>query len=321
MNTNTKYWSLTWDTNVKQKKLPHEEALLNFFKREAEDCVFQYEKGALKQKEHIQGTFTLIGPRQSKTNVLKLFELTFKNISGLTLSPVYDKVAMKSYVTKSEGRVKGPFYGGKNEMYDKELAAAKLRPWQKELFTIMTGEDQEQLRDRKVILIQDSSGNTGKSWFQKWLRMGQKALVVRSLPVSSVERLISAVHILNKTLKVDLYVIDFTRTRGESQSYEDLFSAIEQIKNGQVIDVMYGKYNEAVFKPPMVAIFTNDKFENFQQYLSQDRWQPYCLNYQQELAQINSDGTYTPLDKLKKNNPSDETRINDYALASQTPDD
>jgi hypothetical protein len=77
VHTNTKFWSLTWDTNIKQKKLPNEEALLSFFDRVADECVFQYEKGAQKKKEHVQGVFTLSGPRQSKTNVLRLKTFPF----------------------------------------------------------------------------------------------------------------------------------------------------------------------------------------------------------------------------------------------------
>ena len=269
MNTNTKYWSLTWDTNKKQRKLPDEEALLCFFDRVADECVFQYEKGAIKKKEHIQGTFTLTGQRQSKSNVLKTFEMTFKNVGGLTLSPVYDKVAMRSYVTKDSGRTRGPFFGGKKEMYDSEVAATKLRKWQKQLFAILTGDQQEFLRDRKVIWIQDS-GNTGKSWFQKWLRVGQRDLVVRSLPVSTVDRTTSAICILNKSLKVDAYTIDLTRSQGEDQSFNDLFAVVEQIKNGYISEVMYGKYNEAIFKPPMVLIFTNLNIEDYKNYLSKD---------------------------------------------------
>lgn len=262
---------------MKQKRLPDEEAVLSFLGRIADECVFQYEKGARMKKEHIQGTFTLYGPRKSKTGVLRLFAASFKNISGLTLSPVYDKIAIKNYVTKGEGRTRGPFYGGKAVMFDNKFASATLRVWQEQLFRIVTGPDQEALKDRKVILIQDSGGNTGKSWFQKWLRIGQKKLVVRSLPVSSVERLISAVHIINKTYNVDAFTIDLTRSQGEDQSYNDLFSAIEQIKNGYVIDVMYGKYNESMFEPPLVIVFTNRRIEQFVSYLSFDRWEVYTI--------------------------------------------
>lgn len=309
MNTNTKYWSLTWDTNIRQKKLPDEEALLSFFDRVADECVFQYEKGAQKEKEHVQGTFTLTGQRKSKTVVLSLFATTFKNIAGLTLSPVYDKLAINSYVTKSQGRTKGPFYGGKKEMHDKEMASAKLRLWQKQLFEIVTGPEQEALKDRKVIWVQDGCGNTGKSWFQKWLRIGQKKLVVRSLPVSRVDRLLSAVNIINKTYKVDAYTIDLTRTRGEDESFDDLFSAIEKIKNGYFADVMYGKYNEAIFKPPLIMIFTNQAQENFSGYLSQDRWKVYTISPNGDLAETYSQSENIRIvDKQRKNKGLEESK-------------
>lgn len=63
------------------------------------------------------------------------------------------------------------------------------------------------------------------------------------------DRLIFTVHILNKTYEVDAYPIDLTRTQGEDQSYNGLFAAIEQMKNGHIIDVMQGKYNKSIFKP------------------------------------------------------------------------
>lgn len=294
MNTQTKYWSITWDTNSRQKKIPNEDTLLNFLNRISDDCVFQYEIGARRKKEHIQGVFTLSGRRQSKISVLRMFERSFKNVYGLTLTAVYDKIAIRSYVTKEEGRTRGPFYGGKKDMFDSNFAKAKLRSWQYELFKIMTGENKEILKDRKVILVQDCCGNTGKSWFQKWLRVGQKTLLVRSLPISSVDRLISAVHILNKTYEVDAYLIDLTRTQGEDQSYNDLFAAIEQIKNGHIIDVMYGKYNESIFKPPMILLFTNNNISNFRNYLSHDRWLVYTINSQAEL--IKTDTGYEHFD-------------------------
>lgn len=53
VHNNTKYWSMTWDTNIRQKKIPNEEALLSFFDRVADEYVFQYEKGTQKKKEHI----------------------------------------------------------------------------------------------------------------------------------------------------------------------------------------------------------------------------------------------------------------------------
>lgn len=285
MNVQNKRWCFTWGTTSNQKKLPNEVKLLNFLNRNTDTCVFQYELGSVKKKEHVQGMFTLTGPRQSKTSVLNLFKLSKFNVEGLTLSPEFDKVASYAYCTKPEGRTKGPFYGGQTEMYDTKVAASvQLNQWQKELFCEITGPEQKSLKDRKVIWVQDCCGNTGKSYFQKWLRIAQKELVVRLLPIQRVDRLISAVNIISKTTNVDAYLIDLTRTQGEDQSYKDLFSAIEQIKNGHIVDVMYGKYNEAIFDPPMVIIFTNEKIDNYRQYLSLDRWRVYLIGSGHELS-------------------------------------
>lgn len=272
MNTNTKYWSMTWEPNISQKKIPEELALKQFFDRICSEACFQYETGSEKGKLHIQGTFTLEGTRMSKSGVLDLFRNRFKNVGGLTITPVYDKLAIQAYVTKTPGRVKGPFYAGKNEMHDIEFSEMQLRKWQQQLYEILIGEDLQKLKDRKVIWVQNPQGNSGKSWFQKWLRIGQKKIVVRSLPVDGVDRLMSAVNIITKKTKVDVLCYDLTRTQGENQSYQDLFSAIEQIKNGYVIDCMYGKYNESYFQPPVVIIFTNEDISNFRHYLSDDRW-------------------------------------------------
>lgn len=277
MNTNTKYWSLTWDTNRLQRKLPQRDRLHAFLESKCVEGIYQLEKGSKNQKIHFQGYITLDGSRKSKKQTLELFQKHFKNISGLTISPVYDKIAISKYVTKSEGRIEGPFFVGKSNTYDMKFYSAILRDWQSELFDIVRGEQKENLKDRKVVWIEDEFGNTGKSWFQKWMRIAQNDVVVRQLPISSVSRLVSAVAIVTKSVKVDVFTIDFTRTKGRDQYLEDLFSTIEQIKNGSVVDVMYGKYNESYFQPPIVMIFTNDPLSSCVHYLSRDRWEWYKI--------------------------------------------
>lgn len=91
------------------------------------------------------------------------------------------------------------------------------------------------------------TGNTGKSTFLKWLRVGQKEIIARKLPVRSVECLISAVAKVTVEIKIDLFMINLTRTQGKDQSFKDLFSAIEEVVDGYCVNVMYGKYVEAIF--------------------------------------------------------------------------
>lgn len=167
---------------------------LNFLNKITETCVFQLEYGIIKSKEHFQGAFTLIRTRVSKKQLLELFKNTFNNVDGLTLSKIYDKKAAVKYASKSEGRLRGPFYIGQKEKFNESFAAMNLRSWQKELFDfILVHKDSPIIRERKIIWVEDSVRCTGKSKFQKWLRLGQKGLVAPKLTVSTVERLISVV--------------------------------------------------------------------------------------------------------------------------------
>lgn len=174
--------------------------------------------------------------------------------------------------------------GGRNSNYDEELAATVLRPWQQDLYDYLIAQkDDTRARSREIIWVEDTQGNSGKSHFVKWLVAGQQDLVAHKLPISSVDRLISAVTKVNKKEKTDLFLIDITRSRGKEQTYGDLFAAVEDIKNGHVVDMMYGNYVEQVFKPPLVVVFTNLELKDLKTSLSEDRWIHMYMNNQKEL--------------------------------------
>ena len=273
INRNTKHWLFTWETNVSQKHLPNRNKLNLFLNSTCDFASFQLECGEIKGKNHYQGGFTLTGVRQSKIGLLKVFEDHFKNTSGLTLQKAHDKEAVMRYVTKDVTRLEGPFYCGKKEKFDLKMSMISLRDWQLDLFDYLKSKlNNKDFRGRKIIWLEDLTGNTGKSTFLKWLRVGQKDFAARKLPVSSVERLISAVTKVTIDTKIDLFMINLPRTQGKEQSFKDLFSAIEEVVDGYCVDVMYGKYVEAIFDPPLVVIFTNERISDYLNYLSKDRW-------------------------------------------------
>lgn len=282
----TRFWNFTWDTNVNQKKLPNIQKLLNFLNQIADTAVFQEEKGALRGKIHYQGMFALNSKRTSKKNVLLLFSATFKNVEGLTLTPTHSSIASKDYCTKEEGRVSGPYYCGKSEKYDDTYASMELSNWQQTLYDSLLSPEIEELRGRNIISVHDSIGKSGKSQFAKWLRVGQKKLTVRKLPVASVQQLNSAVYLITKNEHIDVFIIDITRSLGKEQTFQDLFSALEDVLNGYVVDVMFGKYHETLFKPPIILLFTNYKFGEIHKYMSDDRWIPLQLGLNKELCHI-----------------------------------
>jgi hypothetical protein len=220
----------------------------------------------------------------------------------LTLTPTSSSIASDAYCTKEEGRVDGPFYCGKSEKFDQSYSTMELSTWQKQIYESLLSPEIEDLRGRNIISIHDSRGKSGKSQFTKWLRVGQRQLTVRKLPVASVQQLNSAVYLITKTTQVDLFVIDVTRSLGKDQSFKDLFSALEDVINGYVTDVMFGKFHEAIFRPPTILLFTNYEFQEIHPFMSDDRWVPFLLGADKNLSHILHKGgvveSYVPFQSI-----------------------
>jgi len=287
-NKNTKYWFFTWETNVTQRKLPTKERLKYFLDATADYAQFQEERGALKGKLHYQGCFELAGSRQSKKVTLDLFKDNFKNVAGLTLSKVFSKDAVMKYTSKQETQVSETVYCGKKEMYSTEIKSLCNKQWQQDLFDRMkkvkyddTLPDSQRLRKRSIYWLEDPKGGSGKSEFITWLRAGQKDLICRLLPMDSVDRLIHAVTEITKHEKVDVFMIDDTRTKGDNTSFSNMFEAIERIKNGHVVSTMYGRYAEVMYARPQILFCTNRRLDDYRQSLSLDRWYQYEINKDQ----------------------------------------
>lgn len=70
---------------------------------------------------------------------------------------------------------------------------------------------------------------------------------------------------------------------GHDQHLDDLFSILEEAKDGFIVDCMYGKYNESVFDPPLIVVFTNLNYCDYLSKLSQDRWFDVYINSDQEI--------------------------------------
>lgn len=51
---------------------------------------------------------------------------------------------------------------------------------------------------------------------------------------------------ISKYEKVDIFIIDDTRTQGNKTSFNNMFEVIERIKNGYIVPTMYGKYAEEI---------------------------------------------------------------------------
>ena len=277
-----KRWVFTWNSDD-LGELPNRQNLVDLLNEIAVEGVFQTEAGLKTGRLHYQGRFQLKGSRLGKKRLLEIFEKVFET-TNLTLEPeiLYDST---KYCTKDETRKAGPFYVGTDSYRQKMTPMTiKLRRWQTELLQEIKIIENDNARDRKVFWIEDSTGGPGKSTFSKFLSFGQKDWKVKKLPIDSPNRIRMAVCKILQKEDVDMFTFDFTRTMGEETSMNDLFQVVEELKNGHIVSVLYGNPMEVAMTSPHVVIFTNEKFEDYEKYLSRDRWMSYVITPDKALA-------------------------------------
>ena len=73
-----------------------------------------------------------------------------------------------------------------------------------------------------------------------------KFTIIFPTELFTVDRLIDAVTEISKQEKVDVFMIDDTRTQGDKTSFNNMFEAIERIKNAYLVSTPYGRYPEAM---------------------------------------------------------------------------
>lgn len=127
-----------------------------------------------------------------------------------------------------------------------------MRNWQHDLLVKLA----EPPHPREVLWYYDERGNTGKSWFAKYLVANYDADYYSGGKATDI------VHACNGAR---IQVFDFTRSNEGFVSYD----AIERLKNGLVFSPKYDSQKK-VFDIPHVLIFAN--FPPEKSKLSEDRW-------------------------------------------------
>ena len=125
--------------------------------------------------------------------------------------------------------------------------------------------------DREVIFIEQSSGNTGKSKFIKYL-YSVDPVNIGIIREGNSNQLNSAFYKMMSNNNKKIIFIDLPRTA--DQGYAGLANAVENAKNGCVIDHMYGSQNDILFDPPHIVICGNKLPETS---FSVDRWKIYTI--------------------------------------------
>lgn len=233
--------------------------------------IFQLEKGEETGKLHFQGIISL-KTKRTKPECLKIMP---------NLPEYFEPVCNKNlaggseafYVTKEDTRVEGPWSDKDQEIfipYQYEGLENSLYPWQQHIWDTAT--DRE---PRIVNLILDRRGCQGKSTLAALMELHGRGIDLP--PVNDAEKLIqSLADILIATENRDpkCVFIDIPRAMKQDKLH-GVYTAIEQIKKGKVVDVRYS-YKQWWFHSPQIWVFTNTVPDAT--YLSADRWRLWAIS-------------------------------------------
>lgn len=148
------------------------------------------------------------------------------------------------------------------------------RPWQQTLIDIASAP----VQNRKVHVVVDPNGNSGKSYLANYLAVKMDFLIVNPSSRRDLGYILTSA--LNSGTHVPGVVIDIARSVVGSGINEHLpntamasiWNFVEALHDGRITNTKY-ESQTVFFKQPHVMIFTNHEIEIRSEYtLSRDRW-------------------------------------------------
>lgn len=278
-----------WDWTIFNED--NHENVIELCEKYTKHWCFQEEKCPTTGKLHFQGRVSLL----EKTR--KPFWPNVDMKWTITSNPSTKDVV---YVTKVESRVRGPWSDRDEKIYiPRDVRDIKtLLPWQTKMAAII-----QTYERRKVNIVVDPKGNTGKSTFVRICRVYKLA---RKIPYANDYR--DIMRMVMDMPESKAYLFDLPRAISKEKLYQ-FFSAIEEIKGGYAFDDRYN-FKERIFDPPVIVIFTNKMPD--QALLSGDRWNLLGINSALDLEACPTD----PVIISKSNSPAQPEQFDKTSLGT-----
>lgn len=247
------------------------------------EYLFQKERGEETQRLHYQGYF-ISDIRKRKSTILNDFKSLGLDITNLTVNPMQGSVEQNNlYCTKSNTAI-GEIYSNKLIYTGEDIKLLDEEnnryQWQEKLFHYFFKDDVHIIKDptssREIVWVYDVSGNSGKSLFTKWISYRNNSIT--KVAFGSAQQLRSALVTIGPK---KMFILDIPRTLGEDDSLKNIYSVIEDLKNGYLVSSFYGTHKELIFDSPHVLIFSNMRPDLT--YLSSDRWKIFTITIDKTL--------------------------------------
>lgn len=196
---------------------------------------------------HYQGYLNLTTKRRV-VEVAK--ELQGYGFDGIHLSPssTVGKAALRDYCMKSETRVAGP-WGDRPiaKVYDGSDLPKQLYPWQQAIWDEIVGPVND---DRTINWVFDDEGCIGKS------KLVKKAVFEKKAAFHGIADSKDTLCAVVKEGAQTAYLFDLPRTKSKKIHMDDVYSALESVKNGMVRG---GKWENEflLMEPPHIWVFSN----------------------------------------------------------------
>lgn len=244
-------------------------SLCSWLTQNAKKWMFQSELGEETKRQHYQIFMNLKVKQYAKNLAIHLNDL----FRGIECQPCSDagKEALKKYCMKDDTRYAGPW--ADHPIYLGQDLPTYLYPWQQTLLSIVLSPP----NNRQVIYVCDSLGNQGKSIFTKLL--GFKYDCVPLAYGNSKDLL----NLISKMLGRRAYIFDLTRAKPSDHSLNDIYSTIEQVKGGTIINTKYETSIQYMMSPHVI-VFAN--FLPQQNKLSLDRWKFFSIDESKNLKNL-----------------------------------
>lgn len=229
------------------------ERLRGWMQASCKKWVFQLEDTV--DNLHFQGYINVNEKVRAKTLAKSLND----DFRGIEIRPASGsgKLALQKYCMKVDTRVDGPW--ADHKIYMGQDLPVVLYPWQQKLCDYIKGP----VNRRELIWVYDPDGNKGKSAFCKYMSFHHGCLKLTYGNSGDLLNLVS------KRPGQRAYLFDLTRTKPQLFSTQDLYSTMEDVKNGHFVNTKY-ETEEVLMDVPHVIVFAN-QYPEFN-CVSEDRW-------------------------------------------------
>lgn len=216
--------------------------IFKFFTKIAKKFVFQLEECPTTKSHHFQ-CYVNLKIKKRQHELCKMLNSEGFNGAHCAIASDTGKERLKMYSMKEDTRIDGPW--ADHPIYLGRDLIKKLRPWQQNIVNMLD----EKPHDRRIWWYYDKQGGKGKSSLAKFMYYHHKIITLKVAKASDI------INLVFKLPAQKMYIFDVQRTTRKDLML-DMYSAIEEVKTGYVVNTKY-ETGVKLFDRPHIIVFSN----------------------------------------------------------------